>query len=143
MRRIHAFSVVLLLAIAALASESTLQEMIAHAEAARLQDQPDLYVEIADKQLRSADELYKDGKVDEAAAAVKNVVTYSQKAHDTAIQSGRRLKNTEIALRKMSSRLRDIKRTLNFEDQPPVAAAAERLQNLSAGLLAHMFGNKK
>jgi hypothetical protein len=125
------------------AKEQTLQELIARAKAAPLKDQPSLCIEIAERQLKSADELYNAGKVDDARAAVADVVVYSEKAHDAAIQSGKRLKGTEMASRKMSHKLRDLKRTLNFEDQAPVQAAADRLENLAQDLLNHMFGKGK
>ena len=102
-----------------------------------------MYVEIAERELKSANELYTAGRVDEARTAVQDVVTYSEKAHDAAIQSGKRVKNTEIEFRKMAAKLRDIKRSLNFEDQAPVQAAAERLETLRTDLLSHMFGKGK
>jgi uncharacterized tellurite resistance protein B-like protein len=121
----------------------TLQELMARADSARVEDRPALCVEIAERQLKSADELYTAGKVEDAQAALKDVVTYSEKAHDAAIQSGKKLKNTEIDFRKMAAKLRDIKRSLNFDDQAPVQAAADRLENLRTDLLSHMFGKGK
>jgi hypothetical protein len=125
------------------AKEQTLQELIARATAAPVKDQPSLYIDIAERQLKSADQMYSEGKVDDARAAIADVVTYSQKAHDAAIQSGKKLKPTEMASRKMSHRLRDIKRTLNFDDQAPVQAAADRLETMAQDLLGHMFGKEK
>jgi hypothetical protein len=121
----------------------TLQELMVRAESAKIEDRPALCVEIAERQLKSADELYTAGKVDDARAAVKDVVTYSEKAQDAAIQSGKKMKNTEIALRKMAAKLRDLKRSLNFDDQAPVQAAADRLESLRTDLLSHMFGKGK
>src|ERR1700691_2732658 len=121
----------------------TLQELIAREESARVEDRPALCLEIAERQLKSADELYTAGKIDDAQAAVKDVVTYSEKAHDAAIASGKKIKNAEIAFRKMAARLRDIKRSLNFDDQEPVQAAADRIENLRTDLLTHMFGKGK
>jgi uncharacterized tellurite resistance protein B-like protein len=121
----------------------TLQELMARAESARVEDRPALCVEIAERQLKSADELYTAGKVEDARTALKDVVTYSEKAHDAAIQSGKRVKNTEIDFRKMAAKLRDIKRSLNFDDQAPVQAAADRLESLRTDLLSHMFGKGK
>ena len=121
----------------------TLQELIAREEAARVEDRPALCTEIAERQLKSADELYTAGKVEEAQAALKDVVSYSEKAHDAAIQSGKKLKNTEIDFRRMAAKLRDIKRSLNFDDQPPVQTAANRLESLRTDLLSHMFGKGK
>jgi polyhydroxyalkanoate synthesis regulator phasin len=123
--------------------EQSLQELIARANSAPVKDRPALYIDIAERQLKSADELYSQGKIDEARAAVADVVTYSEKAHDAAVQSGKRQKPTEMASRKMSRKLRDLKRTLNFEDQAPVQAAADRLESLAQDLLAHMFGKGK
>jgi len=137
-------AVLLASSLAAFASKpETLQDLIARAESARVDDRPGLYIEIADRQLKSADEFYTAGKVDYARTAVNDVVTYSEKAHDAATQSGKKLKNVEIAFRKMAGRLRDIKRGLNFEDQPPVQAAADRLENLRTDLLSRMFGKGK
>jgi hypothetical protein len=121
----------------------TLQELIARAASAKVEDQPALYVDISERQLKSADELYTGGKVDDARTAVQDVVTYSEKAHDAAIQSGKKLKNTEIAFRKMATKLRDIKRSVNFDDQAPLQTAADRLENLRTDLLSHMFGKGK
>jgi len=135
--------VVAAVAVSPAAKEQSLPELIARADAAAVKDQPALYIDIAERQLKAADELYNQGKVEEARAAVGDVVTYSEKAHDAAVQSGKRLKPTEIASRKMSHRLHDLKHTLNFEDQAPVEAAADRLESLAQDLLNHMFGKGK
>jgi polyhydroxyalkanoate synthesis regulator phasin len=121
----------------------TLQELMARADSARVEDRPALCVEVAERQLKLADELYTAGKPDEARTAVKDVVSYSEKAHDAAIESGKKVKNTEIAFRKMAAKLRDIKRSLNFDDQAPVQTAADRLESLRTELLSHMFGKGK
>jgi polyhydroxyalkanoate synthesis regulator phasin len=123
--------------------ETSLADLHKRADSAPMGDRPALYIEIAERQLKAADELYNAGKVDDARDDVNDLVASSEKAHDAAVQSGKRLKPTEIALRKMSIKLRDIKRTLNFEDQAPVQTAAERLQSLSDDLLSHMFGKGK
>jgi len=71
------------------------------------------------------------------------VVEYSDKASSAAIQTGKKLKNTEIAVRRMAAKLRDIKRSLAFEDQSPVQVAIDRLETLRTQLLAKMFGKTK
>jgi len=99
--RITITAVVLATSLLAFASKpETLQELIARADSARPEDRPGLYIEIAQRQLKSSDELYTAAKVEDARAAVNDVVTYSEKAHDAAIQSGKKLKGTEINLRK-------------------------------------------
>ena len=138
------FAVVLAVSFGAAGLDETpLAELHKRAESAPMGERPALYIDIAERQLKAADDLYNAGKVDDARDAVKDVVASSEKAHDAAVQSGKRLKPTEIALRKMSIKLRDIKRTLNFEDQPPVQTAAERLHSLADDLLSHMFSKDK
>lgn len=102
-----------------------------------------LCIQVAERQLHNADRLYNEGHVEEARAAVDDVVIYSEKARDAAIQTKKRLKNVEIDARRMSERLRDIKRTLAFDDQPPVDQAIRRLEDIRTALLKEMFSNKK
>jgi len=144
--RFHISTIVVLLVASCATSaykQETVLELKARAELARAEDRPGLYIEIAERQLKSADELYTAGKVDDARAAVNDVVTYSERAHDAATQSTKKLKSVEIAFRKMAGKLRDIKRSLNFEDQAPVQAAADRLEKLRTDLLSRMFGKSK
>ena len=144
MHRLPILALVLAVAATSLAAkEPTLDELIARAKSASLKDQPTLYVEVAERQLKSADELYVAGNVDEARKSVADIVTYSEKAHDAAIQSGKKVKSVEMAVRKMSHKLNDVKRTLNFEDQAPVGEAADQLQKLADDLLTYMFGQGK
>jgi hypothetical protein len=120
-----------------------LQQLVERAESARVEDQPALYTEVARRELSSADKLYIAGKVDDARSAVQNLLTYSDRAHDASTQSGKRLKDTEIALRKMAERLRDMKRAVSFEEQGPLQTAADHLENLRTDLLSHMFSKGK
>jgi hypothetical protein len=123
--------------------EESLEQLIARADSARLEDRPALYVEIAQREVETADQLYNAGKADAAHTAINDVVTYSDKARDSAISTGKKVKHTEIAMRKMASKLRDIKRNLTFEDQAPVQAAVDHLEQLRTELLSHMFGKKE
>ena len=123
--------------------EETLAELITRAESSRLEDRPHLYTEIARRQVKAADQLYAAGKPEEARAAVREVVEYSDKASDAATHSGKKLKDTEIAVRKMAARLRDIKRTVAFEDQAPIEEAVDHLEQVRTQLLSQMFGKKE
>ena len=132
-----------LLGAAAAAKDESLPDLKARAEAARPEDRPPLYVEIAHLQLRNADKLYSEGNVEQARADVEDIVTYTQKASDEATVSKKHLKNVEIAARKMSEKLRDIKRSINLEDQPPVAAAIKHLEDIRTALLDAMFRKER
>jgi hypothetical protein len=111
-------------------------------ESARPEDRPELGIRIAQHQLRDADKLYSEGNADRARADVDDIVTYSEKARDAAIQTKKRLKNVEIDVRKMAEKLRDIKRTLAFEDQAPVEQAIHRLEDIRTTLLKEMFAKE-
>jgi len=43
----------------------------------------------------------------------------------------------------MAKKLRDIKRSVNFEDQEPLQDAADRLEHIRSDLLTRMFGPSK
>jgi hypothetical protein len=125
------------------ARDESVDELKSRAEIAAPQDQPKLCVQIAELQLRNADTLYRNGDVEKARAAVDDIVTYSQKASASATETKKHLKNVEIAVRKMAERLRDIKRTLSFEDQPPVEHAIQELEKIRTSLLQQMFSKEK
>ena len=121
----------------------TVADEAARAKSAPLDHQPELYTRAAWHEVKLITQLYNDGKSDEAAAGLKNLVSYADSAADAATRSRKRIKNTEIDLRKISEKLRDLKRTLNFEDQPAVQAASDHLENLRTNLLSLMFGKEK
>jgi hypothetical protein len=70
-------------------------------------------------------------------------VSFSKKATDSSIDTGKRLKNTEIGLRKISEKFRDVKRTVAFEDQAPIQQAMDELEKMRTDLLSVMFGRKR
>jgi hypothetical protein len=123
----------------AMAKDETVDELKGRFDKARAEDRPDLGIKIAQHQLHDADKLYNDGKIEDARAAVEDVVTYSEKARDAATQTKKHLKEVEIHARKMAEKLRDIKRNLNFDDQPPVKEAIDRLEAVRTSLLDEMF----
>ncbi len=143
MRRL-AFTVLLLALASAYgaAKDETVDELKARFGSARPEERAELAIRIAQHQLRNADKLYSDGQVDQARAAVDDIVTYSEKARDDAVQTRKHLKNVEIDVRKMAEKLRDIKRTLVFDDQPPIEQAVRRLEYIRTALLKEMFAKE-
>ena len=127
----------------AVARDETLDELKSRVQNALPQDRPKPCVQIAELQLRNADKLYRDGDVEQARAAVVDIVTYSEQARDSAVETKKRLKNVEIAVRKIAERLRDIKRTLPYEEQPAIEHAVQRLEEIRTSLLKQMFSKEK
>jgi rubrerythrin len=123
-------------------SDDSLDQRVARAESAAPGDRPARYIQIAREQAETADKLYQAGNAEAGNEALKNAVTYAEKAGDAAERSGKRLKDTEIAVRKMAEKFRDVKHNLPFDDQAPVQDAVDRLEKMRTDLLAEMFGKK-
>jgi HEPN domain-containing protein len=119
--------------------QESLADLKARAEAAKLPDQPHLYMDVAERQLETATQKFNAGDTDTALASVQDIVTYSAKAEDAAVKSGKHLKQTEISLRKIVVKLRDLKRAVSFEDREPLQAAIDNLEKLRTELLTKMF----
>jgi len=127
-------------ACSALPSQPTVAELKTRLQTARAEDKVGIALEIADRQVAAADQLFRAGKADEAQAAVKDVVSYSGQAGAAAGKTGHRIKNAEISLRKMAHRLADIKRSVAYDDQAPIQSAIDSLEKTRTDLLNKMFG---
>ena len=112
-------------------------------EKASIDERIKICTRIAELQVAAADKLFTAGNTEDARRAVEEVATYLEKARDAAMQSGHRLKETEIAARKSVRRLEDIKRSLAFEDQPIVEQSIKRLEDVRTSLLERMFRKEK
>ncbi len=134
------FIVVALLSIAAWADKrESIDALKARAEKANPKQQVQIYTEIAERQLDALDKAYNGGTVQEAQAALADVVDYGVKAAQVSAQSGKRMKHTEIAMRRMSGRLEAIRKSLDVDDRPPVADAIQKLETARTALLNRMF----
>jgi hypothetical protein len=130
------------LALPAPHDDESLEQLIARADSASPGDKPSLYIKIARHQADAADKAYMEGDGDAGNKALGNVVTYSEKAGEAAGTTGKKLKDTEIALRKMAEKFRDVKHNLPFDDQAPVQQAIDRLEKMRTDLLSVMFSKK-
>jgi len=137
-----AVALVLTLALGATAvpgAEPTVDELKTRLSSAGIADRPHLCIQIAEHQLSAADKLYAGSEDEKAQSALTDVVAYSELARDYAIQSHKREKQTEIAVRGMIRKLSDIMHSLGHADQAPVHDAINRLQHVRDDLLAAMF----
>jgi hypothetical protein len=119
--------------------EPTVEELKARLSSSSSGDRPHLCVQIAERQLDAADKFYANAEQDKAQPVLTDVVAYSELARDYAIQSHKREKQTEIAVRGMMRKLTEIMHSLGQADQPPVRDAINRLQRVRDDLLAAMF----
>jgi len=122
--------------------EETIQQLIAKAQSEPDQ-QAELYAKVARKQVEVANDHFNQGDATKAQAAVREAVGYAQKALVSAKARKKRLKETDITLRKASRRLSDVARSLAFEDRPPVTQAVDEIEEIREQILEIMFGGKK
>lgn len=127
---------------AASPAQQQLANLKSRADAAQGGEKISLSLDYAHQELEYANKLYTDGDVEKGEAAVGEVMTYARQAVQTAIATNKRLKSTEIDLRKLQHRMRDIGQSLNVDDRPPVEKSVQELEQLRSNLLGKMFGDK-
>jgi hypothetical protein len=119
--------------------EASLEELKARLATASAGDRAHLCVEIAERQLTSANQFYADGDSEKGQSALNDVAAFSESARDNSIQSGKRLKQTEIAVRVMTRKLNDLKHRVTHDEQSSVQNTIDRLQRVRDDLLGAMF----
>ena len=75
----------------------------------------------------------------EFRVTLQDVIRYCDRAQVTAIQSKKKVKRTEIKIRQISLRLRNMKFDVDADDQPSVQAAVDKLEHYRAELFKSMF----
>jgi stress-induced morphogen len=143
MRRIFPIIILLLLGITAAAEEKTVEQLKADAEHAEPGQQGRLYAEIAEKLVAIADKQFTDAESIKGHATVQEILRYATKAHDLAIETRKKMKETEKTLRECHRRLENMKRTLAAEDRPDVEAVEKQLEKLTEEVLESMFAPPK
>jgi YesN/AraC family two-component response regulator len=120
------------------ADEETIEELLAKAKESRDQ-QAEIYAKVARRHVEMANDYFLKGEVEKAHSTVDEAVKYAAKALEAAKQTRKRLKQTDITLRKTSRRLSDIAGTLAFADRPAVNEAVKKMEELRMQLLEVMF----
>lgn len=142
-KSVGVFALVLLGSVAAGARKpETLQELVARADAAKLDQQPKLYMDAAEFQHKAATDALKANRPDEFHTDLDGIVQYCDKAHAAAIKSKKHVKDTEIRIRRISGHLKEIKLDAEVEDQPTVQKAIDQLEHFRTELLLSLFGGK-
>jgi hypothetical protein len=126
-------------------NEPTIDELKAQISHADVRDRPPLCLKVSERQLQAADKFYASGDSEAAKGALTDVVAFAEQAGNYSIQSHKHEKQSEIALRKVTRKLADLKHAVSVEDQQQVQSAIDRLQKIRDDLLQAMFskGGKK
>ncbi|HSK46267.1 MAG TPA: hypothetical protein VLA83_20525 [Candidatus Binatia bacterium] len=139
MSKLSTLLVLLSFVFAASAEQKTVDQLKAEAEHAAPDQQGRLYAEVADKLVAVADKQFTDGESVKGHATVQEILQYAIKAHDVAIQTRKKMKETEKFLRECHRRLENMKRTLAAEDRPKVETVEKQLEKLTEEVLESMF----
>ncbi len=121
------------------AREFTVEELKERVADASIQERPALCIQISERQLAAASRLYAAGDNDQARVALVDVAAFSELARDYAIQSHKHEKQSEIAIRKMSRKLADLKHTVEHEEQERIQETIDHLDKIRLDLLTAMF----
>jgi hypothetical protein len=116
----------------------TVEQLKARADAAEKHKQPELYAELASRQLEAADQQY-SSNVEQAKALFLASAQSAELSSQAALDGNHKLKQTEIKLRELSHRMSDIRRTWAFEDRAPLDPAVLRVETARNKLLDRMF----
>jgi len=138
--RILVAGVALLSAAAAALPEDDIAKLKAKAQAATGGKQAELYAKLAERQAQVVSDHYEAGNADAAKAAVEELLGYAHKARDIARATRKKVKNTEISIRKAARKLEDVSRTISVDDRPVVDDAIQQLERIRRELLGVMFG---
>jgi len=128
--------------IRATAKEPTVDELKARLSSTNIGNRPQLCLQIAERQLQEADKLYAAVESEKAQATLTDVVAFSELARDYSLQSHKHQKQTEIAVRRMTRKLTDLKHVVTHEEQPAVQEAIDKLERVRDDLLLAMFPKK-
>jgi hypothetical protein len=126
------------LTLAALADEKTIDQLKAEAERPG-NDQAKACAEVAERLVSVADKHFTDGESVKGQAIVQQVLEYASRARDLAIQNKKKMKETEIHLRRARRALENMRRTLAAEDRPPVETVEKKLEQFGEEILEAMF----
>jgi hypothetical protein len=126
----------------AFAAEKTLDQLKAEVSNAKLQDQPRLYSSIATLEMDQAESLFSTNDAQKGLGVIATVTADCESAAKSAIDSHKRLKETEIALRKISDRMDTLSKSVEFESRAPIKAASDRVDQARNNLLNAMFKKK-
>jgi stress-induced morphogen len=139
MSKFFSMLILLSLALAANAEQKTVDQLKTEAEHAEPGQRGRLYAEIADKLVSVADKQFTDAESVKGHATVQEILQYATKAHDLAIETRKKMKETEKSLRECHRRLDNMKRTLAAEDRPRVEDVEKQLEKLTEEVLESMF----
>jgi hypothetical protein len=119
--------------------EARVAERQASIEKMKEQDRGEAYAKLALDLAESAYDQYKAGSIEAGHKTMAQVGDSAVKAYEAAAIKRKKIKQTELALRQLSTRLDGIRRSLSVADQGPVKEAIGKVDKARADTLEAMF----
>jgi hypothetical protein len=121
------------------ANNEEVESLKARAATEDINDQVKIFTKVAQLQLKQVSKAYDEGDAEQAEYALHDVQEYGVRAAEKAQESRKHMKQTEIAIRKISDRLSNIGKALSFDERQPVTSAVNKLEAARTNLLHAMF----
>lgn len=121
------------------AATESLEQLKARVTSAKAQDQPKIYVKIAELELDNLNAAFNGGDTQKGQTSLQDLTSACLSAAQTSVSTRKHMKQTEIALRKVADRLDQIRKGVEFDDRPPLEAANDRIEQARTELLNAMF----
>ena len=104
-------------------------------------DQCYLYAELLQQLTELSLQRYAAGNVEEASALLQRVQQTAGNLHQALAQRGKRLKNTEILLRRAAFRLTEMLHSSSYEDRPLVEQTLSLVTRAQTATMMQVFRN--
>ena len=151
--RSQSFRVATLLALAAALAAAASERPKVEAKLARERNpikKARLEVQLAEISFKEARKLYLEGDSESGLEKLKEMLSWSEKAHDRLFETGRNprkkpggFKDAEIKLRKLERRLSDLRLAVPFQDREEMQKITARLTELREDLLLGIMRGKE
>ena len=98
-----------------------------------------LYAELVHQMTEFSVRQYSAGDVDKASALLHKVQEFARKIHLSVNDGDKRLKNTEILLRRSAFRLNEMLHSSSYEDRPLVAQTLAQVNQADSAAMMQVF----
>ncbi len=119
--------------------QRSIDALAAKARQAPPREQCFLYAELVHQMTELSVQRYAAGDVEKAAELLRQVQELTRRIHPSASNDNKRLKNTEILLRRAAFRLRGLLRASSFEDQSLVAQTLAQVNQAQSEAMMQLF----
>lgn len=140
MKPLHVLLIGLILVVRCAAQGSAAEDLQRRADVASGGDCARISMQAARATLEDGGRRFAAGEMARAHQDVDTAVRYAKRSVDCSLQSRKAEKGTEIDLRKLIRKMRDVLQALDSEDRPHVSQSLSELEKQRDRMLQALFG---